>query len=78
MNNFPNTKITRRRFFSGSAALGAAASLNIQPARAQVDVAFVTDFKGPVKPFIDQYYDGLLEIARALRDESVGTIAKAM
>ena len=81
MKGVQNTKLSRRRFLSGSAALsaGAAAAMtNIQHGNAAVDVAFVTDFKGPVKPFMNQYYDGLLEIAQGTRNESIGTIGQAM
>ena len=45
---------------------------------AAVDKPFADKFEVPVKPFIDQYYDGLMEIAHCVRDTSVGTIAQAM
>lgn len=81
MKNKQDPTISRRQFISKSTALGvgtAAALTHIPSGKAAVDVAFKTDFKGPVKPFVDQYYDGLMEIAVADRKESVGTIAQAM
>jgi len=81
MEDSKSKKINRRRFLSGSAVLGAGAAVSlgkVPSVTAEVDVDFVTDFKKPVKLFVDQYYDGLMEIALGTREESVGTIAKAM
>lgn len=72
--------ISRRKFFQGSAAMGAAAAASMVPGTgsAEVDVKFATNFEPSDKSFIDQYYDGLIEIAEGTRKESVGTIAQAM
>jgi len=87
-------RITRRSFFFGSAALGigaaklmkgfaalgmgAAALMKGSEAHGAVDKPFTDKFEAPDKPFIDQYYDGLMEIAHGVRDTSVGTIVQAM
>jgi len=81
MSTANTTKINRRRFFTESAALGvgAAASMaHVSSAEAEVTAAFATDFEAPEKSFIDQYYDGMLEIAEGTRNESIGTIGQAM
>ncbi|MBN1292935.1 MAG: hypothetical protein JXB48_13925 [Candidatus Latescibacteria bacterium] len=81
MNDSQNSKINRRRFLSNSAVFGAGTAVSlayISSANAAVTAEFNTDFKGPVKPFIDQYYDGLLELARGIRSESIGSISQAM
>lgn len=75
-----NSRMSRRRFFTGSAALGvstAAAMVKGSEAKA-VEVAFPSKFEVPEKQFMDQYYDGLMEIAHGVRDNSVGAIAQAM
>lgn len=80
MEDFKSKTINRRHFLSGSAALGAGAAaslLTTTSGNAQVSADFVTDFE-PYKPFIDQYYDGMLKLAQGTRNESIGTIGKAM
>ncbi len=73
-------KFARRRFLSGSAAIGVGslASLSKIPGAAAVDTAFKTDFTSPGKCFMDQYYDGILEITKGIRDTQLGNIAAAM
>ena len=71
---------TRRTFFRNTAAIGAAAASAMAPGmgRAAVDKPFADTFEAPEKPFIDQYYDGLIEVAQGMRDTSIGTIGQAM
>ncbi|MCE5251078.1 twin-arginine translocation signal domain-containing protein [bacterium] len=81
MDSSKDNKVNRRRFLSDSTALGVGAAATLaaaRPGNAEIDVTFVKDFTPPAKSFIDQYYDGLIEIAEGTRNESVGAIAKAM
>lgn len=81
MSIVKGSRISRRQFFSSSTALGMGAvttAAYVPSGETAVDISFNTDFKGPVKLFIDQYYDGIMEIAHGVRDTSVGTIAQAM
>ena len=73
-----NNRMSRRRFFSGSAALGVSAAILNSPEAKAVEVAFPSKFEVPEKQFMDQYYDGLMEIAHGVRKNSVDTIAQAM
>jgi len=73
--------VSRRSFFSGAAALGigaAASTIKGPDALSAIDKPFLDKFDPPEKPFIDQYYDGLLEIAHAIRSESIPTMMQAM
>ncbi len=70
-------KVTRRGFVAGAAAFGAAMA-SAAGAQSKADYAFATNFKAPEKCFMDQYYDGMLEIAQNIRATQVGAMAKAM
>ena len=73
--------ISRRGFIKGTAAagLGAAATMiDSTPASAELVAPFATKFEAHTKPFIEQYYDGLIEITQKARKESVPAIAEAM
>ena len=75
--------LSRRKFLAGSAAAGAGAAsmaLHVPESRAfdEKDGALVTDFTPPEKCFMDQYYDGILKIAKGIRDTEIGNISKAM
>ncbi len=73
------TQTTRRGFLAGLGAVGAAASaLTGNRAFAAVETEFATGFEAPEKQFMDQYYDGIIEIARGIRDTQIGNISKAM
>jgi len=71
-------KVSRRGFVAGAAAFGAAMASAASGQEQKVDTAFAANFKAPEKCFMDQYYDGMLQIAKEIRDTQVGTIAKAM
>ena len=73
-------KSTRRNFLSGTAALGAAvvAGLGGSPSAVAIDIAFKKDFKAPEKSFMNQFYDGSMEIVKGIRDTQLGNISKAM
>jgi len=75
-----NNGISRRRFIAGSTTfgIGTAASMAGISGSEAVEVSFATDFEAPEKPFIDQYYDGILEIARGIRETQIGNISAAM
>lgn len=82
MESTRTNTMNRRGFLSGTAALGAGAAASLAglaPSNAaEVTAAFATNFEPPEKAFIDQYYDGMLEIAEGTRNESIGTIGQAM
>jgi hypothetical protein len=75
-----NTNISRRSFLYNSAALGAgSAAVMIGGTRAHaVDVAFPKDFKPQEKCFMDQYYEGIIDIVKGIRATQIDNIAKAM
>ena len=71
--------VSRRSFIGGAASLGISA---IAASHASKSHALG---KGPVndsgiseKCFMDQYYDGILEITRGIRDTQIGNISRAM
>ncbi len=75
-------QLSRRGFMKSGAALGmGAAAASLMPGRnanAELVAPFATKFEAHTKPFIDQYYDGLIEITEKARRETVPTIAEAM
>ena len=72
-------RLSRRSFFSGAAAsavmlpgiAGAAADSRALPGLSNESTL-------PYRPFMDQYYEGILAIVRGIRDTQVDTIAEAM
>ncbi|MFC1573837.1 hypothetical protein ACFL30_01485 [Candidatus Latescibacterota bacterium] len=73
--------ISRRRFLSGSAALGAGSAtlaLTKSTGAAEVTAEFPSTFEAHTIPFMDQYYDGLMEIAHGVRKTQLENIAAAM
>jgi len=74
------TKITRRGFLKGSAAFGvsAVAASSAVPSAEAFDAEFKKDFTPQKKCFMDQYYDGILGIARGIRDTQIDNISAAM
>jgi hypothetical protein len=73
---------SRRSFISrsGAAALTSAAALTVlgKTAQARTWEGFVTDFEPHTKPFMNQYYDGIMDIAYGVRDTQIDNIAEAM
>lgn len=69
--------LARRRFLT-YAAIGAGSTLAGLKTTEAADVSFVTNFKPSEKPFVDQYYDGMLSIAEHIRDTQTSQISKAM
>jgi hypothetical protein len=68
--------LTRRNFLTRTAAIGAGAAAAVagtKTASAQIKIEPPTN-----KPFIDQYYDGMLKIVKDIRATQVPNIAKAM
>ena len=72
--------VSRRTFLSGaSAAALAAGTVPGTSTRARAEYpGFATEFSPSTKSFMDQYYDGILDITRGIRDTQIDTIAKAM
>lgn len=71
---------SRRSFLSASSALAvtfAAASGRPDSAHAAYP-GFAEDFTPHTKCFMNQYYDGILDITRGIRDTQISTISKAM
>jgi hypothetical protein len=66
---------SRRTFLSG-AAVSALVAVSARDSHAIPGLA--TESTPHSKPFMDQYYDGILTIVRGIRDTQVETIAKAM
>ncbi|MCD6308933.1 MAG: hypothetical protein J7M24_08065, partial [Candidatus Latescibacteria bacterium] len=74
------SNISRRSFLSGAATLGAgslAGGRALSQETSGVTAEFATGFEAP-RPFIDQYYDGLMELAHGVRNTQIGNISKAM
>ena len=72
--------ISRRNFLLGSTALGmstAAVHTGGSEAR-EVDTGFASNFKPQEKYFMDQYYEGMTEIAKSIRETEIENIAGAM
>ncbi|MCE5249089.1 hypothetical protein LLG96_02595 [bacterium] len=69
--------VSRRGFFSGSSALAAAAAVALGGKSGAASAAPKGCMCG-VKPFMEQYYDGMMEIIRGQRDTQTGVIARAM
>ncbi|MFA6472641.1 MAG: hypothetical protein WCU00_11440, partial [Candidatus Latescibacterota bacterium] len=72
--------VARREFLIGSAALGmgaAAALTGVRNAEASPGFAEVKPC-APWKPFIDQYYEGAMNIVCGVRDTQIGNIDRAM
>jgi len=63
---------SRRKFLAGAAAIGAGA------AAAMTASAQIKNEPPSGKPFVDQYYEGMLKIAKDLRANQVNNMAKAM
>lgn len=72
--------ISRRKFFSGSAALGVSAATTISniPVASAIDASFNLKFEAQKMNFMDQYYYGALDIVKGIRDTQLDTIAAAM
>lgn len=71
--------VTRRRFLSGSSALAAAAAVAGSARTARTAPKKSTKASAAHKKcFMDQYYDGIMAIARGIRDTQIDTIARAM
>ncbi len=70
--------VSRRRFVTAAAAFGATVASAASGQERKVNAAFSTNFKAPEKCFMDQYYDGMLQIVRDIRATQIGNIAKAM
>ena len=72
--------ISRRNFISASAAagVGAASVLSGSSKAHAIDVSFPDKFEPHQKSFMDQYYDGIMEIAQGVRATQIDNISKAM
>ncbi|MCE5251634.1 hypothetical protein LLG96_15610 [bacterium] len=73
-------RISRRTFLSTTSvsALAAGASMITQAPESRALPGFADDFTPQVKPFMDQYYDGIMNIVSGIRDTQVDNIARAM
>lgn len=74
---------SRRKFLAGTAALGACAAAAMtgsaqENPEKKIDPSFKRDFQAPDTCFMDQYYEGMLQIAKDIRATQIGNIAKAM
>ncbi|MHB9027926.1 MAG: phosphoheptose isomerase family protein [Candidatus Latescibacterota bacterium] len=71
------SNVSRRSFLAGSTAVAAAAMTGASKVSA-IDAAFNQKFAVPEKCFMDQFYDGAMQIVKGIRDTQIGNIAKAM
>jgi len=72
-------KISRRNFIAGtSAAVTAAVSLPLASTAKEQWPGFGETVETPGKPFMDQYYDGITEIVKGIKDTQLDNIANAM
>ncbi|MFC1649984.1 hypothetical protein ACFL2X_00290 [Candidatus Latescibacterota bacterium] len=71
--------VSRRTFIGGAASLGitAIASSNASKSHA-LSIGSRKSSDTPEKSFMNQYYDGILEITRGIRDTQIDNIASAM
>ncbi len=72
------TKVTRRGFISGSSALALTAAAATKGTDADAYPGFATEFVPHSKSFMDQYYDGIMDIVKGIRDTETGVISRAM
>ncbi|MFC1538706.1 hypothetical protein ACFL6H_04720 [Candidatus Latescibacterota bacterium] len=74
-----DTSCSRRSFISrtGAAALTSIVAKNAS-AQKHTWEGFVTDFEPHTTPFMNQYYDGIMDIAYGIRDTQIENIAEAM
>lgn len=75
-----NETISRRKFLSRSAVLSmsAAAVMTKECEAQEYEIGFPRDFAPQEKCFMDQYYEGFIEIVRGIRDTQIGNIAEAV
>ena len=73
-----NKHLSRRSFLAGSSALAMTAAGGRKGQKAHAYPGFATEFTPHTKCFMDQYYDGAVEIVEGIRDTQVGTMAQAM
>ena len=66
--------VSRRKFIAGSTVLAAAA----QGLRPLPEVQASPGCPADWKPFMNQYYDGMMNIIHSIRDTQVGVIAQSM
>ncbi len=71
-------QVNRRMFLAGTAALGAAAAAGVSAQEKKVDTSFKKDFTVSDMCFMDQYYTGMLQIAKDIRATQIENIVKAM
>ena len=72
-------KISRREFIYGSTSLGITTIAAANASKSQaVNFNFTEDFKPQEKCFMDQYYEGILNITTGIRDTQIDNIAAAM
>lgn len=72
------TKVTRRGFISGSSALALTAAAAAKGMDANAYPGFASEFAPHSKSFMDQYYDGIMDIVKGIRDTETGVISRAM
>ena len=72
-------KISRREFIYGSTSLGITTIAAANASKSQaVNYNFPEDFKPQEKSFMNQYYEGILNITTGIRDTQIDNIAAAM
>lgn len=64
--------LSRRKFLAGAAAIGAGTAVSMNA------YAQIKNEPPSGKPYVDQYYEGMLKIAKDLRANQTDNIAKAM
>ena len=70
--------ISRRSFLTGFSALAATAAAASKIPDAEALPGIADKFTPHEKPFMNQYYDGIIDIVRGIRDTQVDSIAGAM
>ena len=75
-----NRHISRRCFISASStiSIGVLSGITKRSDAEEADISFATDFTPQKKCFMDQYYDGILEIIKGIRDTQIDNISRAM
>ncbi|HUT43784.1 MAG TPA: hypothetical protein VMW95_05555, partial [Desulfobacterales bacterium] len=72
-------KISRRKFIYGATSLGITTIAVVNASKSKAaNNEFPTDFKPQEKCFMDQYYEGILNITKGIRDTQIDNIAAAM
>jgi len=73
-----NNKLSRRGFLTGLSVLAANTADVGKGTKAHAYPGFATEFTPHTKCFMDQYYDGAVDIVKGIRDTQIDNMASAM